>query len=647
MNSCQQLQNHQNRFDVKEIKSDDEPGILALRGELGKIGIVVNTGTRSSKNTCTPYQLPPVLVKHLIKYVTSRMNCMSSTSALSPFELLTGRKLSYKRDLRISFGSFVQLDDPDATNNLDQRRISALALYPELDQTGNNWFYPLRDTHAVPIKRSSWIETPITDSVIHYINKMSIKSRIETVITSLGSPNPEDEQIINELFDDRRSYIRSLNNISTSPPNQPIQQTADESHHAPNVTTTAPPTISSIISAPTRPFAATSASNVRQAAAVSPAPPIIAPPTPQPVIPTQHIERNEGGDDTTIETTSTITATPPTPSFNPLPPPSSITTASTETAHETTQVSADIPQVITDAIDDANTNQFQVLRRSPRSNAGNWYKGNKSGNKCRNYHLTVKDFIKMDERKAKAAIIDELKQMKKLEVYEPVTPNTVLDNDADLIPANCINKIKKDSKGNIIKWKSRLVAAGNWQTERTIFDTSSPTIHLSSLYTLLNIALYKNMKIITADIVGAYLNANMDKNIYMQINKNLVPYLIEADNKMKGYVNNNGKIILKLKKAIYGCRQSGRLWYDKITSILTSLNFTKSIHDECIFQSGKGDNHIIIGLYVDDLIIISSNNSIQNNFINKLKKKVYGITINDGVDQEYLGMHRKIKLHLQ
>jgi ribosomal protein L37E len=40
---------------------------------------------------------------------------------------------------------------------------------------------------------------------------------------------------------------------------------------------------------------------------------------------------------------------------------------------------------------------------------------------------------------------------------------------------------------------------------------------------------------------------------------------------------------VKLKKALYGCRQSGRLWYNKISKILSSIGFTKSRFDECVF----------------------------------------------------------------
>ena len=262
--------------------------------------------------------------------------------------------------------------------------------------------------------------------------------------------------------------------------------------------------------------------------------------------------------------------------------------------------------------------------------------------KTKGFHITVKDFIKLNERKAKEAIIGEFKQMKKLNVFEPVKSNSRFEEKYDLIPAKCINKIKYDSNGNPIKWKSRLVAAGNLQTENTVGDTSSPTIHLSSLYTLLNIAIHNNLRIITADIIGAYLNAEMDENVYMKINKNLTPYLIEADPNMKQHQNKNGEVIVKLKKALYGCKQSGKLWYNKISLILESIGFIKSKYDECIFQRKTINEHVIIGLYVDDLLILSSSLESEKNIIKQLESQVFGITVNHGAQQEYLGMHLNI-----
>ncbi len=42
------------RYDVIEVRCDEEPGLLALRSDLNAIGIKLTTGVRNSKNTATP-----------------------------------------------------------------------------------------------------------------------------------------------------------------------------------------------------------------------------------------------------------------------------------------------------------------------------------------------------------------------------------------------------------------------------------------------------------------------------------------------------------------------------------------------------------------------------------------------------------------
>lgn len=606
------------RFDIIEIHSDDEPGILALREHFGRSGIQLITGTRSSKNTCTPtvdqkistikekartiindlpYQIPHKIIKHLITFIVCRMNCMSNASALSPFELLTGRKLQYKRDLRTSFGTFVLLDDPNATNNLNPRRISAISLYPELDQSGNNWFLPLKETHSVPIKRSNWTEVPITDAVIHFINKMSPSYKCDPVVNSLGSQNHDNFDIINELHDNVENYRQSI----TQRPQQVIQSI---NHPITNQIQIPVPAVNT-----------------------------------QLIIPIQHpqISRNEGPATTPpISTTNTSIESSPSSLSTSIP---STPTPSIDSIDQTTDTIESVESETSTSVEEP---QWQNVRRSNRSNFGNWYQENMKPLVKKGYHVTIKDFITMDKLKATEAIINEFQQMKKLKVYEPIKPNTKFESNADLIPVKCINKIKNDSNGKPIKWKSRLVAAGNFQTENTFGDTSSPTIHLSSLYTILNIALHKEMRIITADIVGAYLNAEMNQNVYLKINKQLVPYLLKADPSNKDFINKNGEVIVKLKKALYGCKQSGKLWFEKIKEILTSMNFKQSKFDDCIFQNTNNKVQSIIGLYVDDLIIISPSIEEEKLIIKRLQEKVYGITVNHGKDQEYLGMHLDI-----
>jgi len=76
-------------------------------------------------------------------------------SQLSPREILTGRKLIYNRDLRLSFGEIVQVIIPDSNNSMNERTTTCIALHPTLDKNGSSYFYPLRSTNSIIIRRDS------------------------------------------------------------------------------------------------------------------------------------------------------------------------------------------------------------------------------------------------------------------------------------------------------------------------------------------------------------------------------------------------------------------------------------------------------------------------------------------------------------
>lgn len=69
---------------------------------------------------------------------------------------------------------------------------------------------------------------------------------------------------------------------------------------------------------------------------------------------------------------------------------------------------------------------------------------------------------------------------------------------------------------------------------------------------------------------------------------------------------NEGKVY-KLNKALYGLKQAPRQWYAKIHNYLTNdLKFTSSINDPCLYVRKTSNDIIIIGLYVDHLILVGN-----------------------------------------
>jgi hypothetical protein len=66
---------------------------------------------------------------------------------------------------------------------------------------------------------------------------------------------------------------------------------------------------------------------------------------------------------------------------------------------------------------------------------------------------------------------------------------------------------------------------------------------------------------------------------------------------------NEGKV-LRLRKALYGLRQAPRVWNVKLISTLKGMGFGQSPHEAAIYQRGNGGNALLVGVYVDNLVII-------------------------------------------
>jgi len=69
-------------------------------------------------------------------------------------------------------------------------------------------------------------------------------------------------------------------------------------------------------------------------------------------------------------------------------------------------------------------------------------------------------------------------------------------------------------------------------------------------------------------------------------------------------ISHDSRYICKLKKMLYDLKQAPRAWFEKFSIIISSLVFVSSSHDFAFFIKCIDAVHIIMSLYVDDMIII-------------------------------------------
>ena len=184
-------------------------------------------------------------------------------------------------------------------------------------------------------------------------------------------------------------------------------------------------------------------------------------------------------------------------------------------------------------------------------------------------------------------------------------------------------KSKTAPDGTLLRYKARLVACGYSQTEGIDYsETFSPVARSESIRCVLAIAAARNMDIVQFDVKTAFLNGTLNEEIYMD----------QPD----GY-NDGSERVCRLRKSIYGLKQSPRVWNEKFDDFVTSQGFVAVAGDSCVYlrSNDSSSDLIIMCLYVDDGLIVSTNQSSVDSFITKLKS-TFDVTIND--PNCYVGM---------
>lgn len=81
---------------------------------------------------------------------------------------------------------------------------------------------------------------------------------------------------------------------------------------------------------------------------------------------------------------------------------------------------------------------------------------------------------------------------------------------------------------------------------------------------------------------------------------------------------NKEHMVYRLVKALYGLRQAPRAWCAKLNRCLKKLGFTKCPYKHVVYTKREGDESLIIGVYVDDLLVTGT--SLAN--IREFKKQI-------------------------
>ena len=170
--------------------------------------------------------------------------------------------------------------------------------------------------------------------------------------------------------------------------------------------------------------------------------------------------------------------------------------------------------------------------------------------------------------------------------YDPSTMKNV-------IKSTWAFKCKRYPDGLVKKFKARFCARGDMQLEGIdFFETYAPVVQWTTIRLMFILEVLLDLKSKQGDVTCAFLHADLgpDEEVYVEM-----PLGFNVKSK------SGKRQVLKLKKTLYGLRQSPRAFWKYMTEKLEKVGLKQSKFDPCLFIG----THVICVVYVDDLIFWS------------------------------------------
>ncbi|KAK1693943.1 hypothetical protein QYE76_010640 [Lolium multiflorum] len=266
------------------------------------------------------------------------------------------------------------------------------------------------------------------------------------------------------------------------------------------------------------------------------------------------------------------------------------------------EVPENVPVPPTPATEEANDNDHETSnetatepRRSTRDRATpDWY------DPCLNVMIVDNNdedpatyeeaMMSPDSNKWQEAMKSEMGSMYDNKVWTLVE----LPDSRKAVENKWIFKRKTDADGNITVYKARLVAKGFRQIQGVDYDeTFSPVAKLKSVRILLAIAAFFDYEIWQMDVKTAFLNGDIEEELYMV--------------QPKGFVDpKNADKVCKLQRSIYGLKQASRSWNRRFDKVIKDFGFIQCHGEACIYKKVSGSSVAFLILYVDDILLIGN-----------------------------------------
>ncbi|RYP44694.1 hypothetical protein DL769_011501 [Monosporascus sp. CRB-8-3] len=189
-----------------------------------------------------------------------------------------------------------------------------------------------------------------------------------------------------------------------------------------------------------------------------------------------------------------------------------------------------------------------------------------------------------------------------------------------LIDAKWVLRKKYTSTGELEKYKARICARGFTQRKGIDYnETAASTARAVHWRILMALAALLGWYILQIDFIAAYLNGKLKEDIYMKQFPMLKEYFdtYPKDRETHGF---SPERVIKLMNPLYGLKQAGAAWQERVREILAKQGFRPLTSDDAIYHDPKTGN--VIASYVDDFLLFGPDRQRLKDIAKKIAEDV-------------------------
>jgi len=255
--------------------------------------------------------------------------------------------------------------------------------------------------------------------------------------------------------------------------------------------------------------------------------------------------------------------------------------------------------------------------------------------------MTLRKALNTYGEEATKALVAEIEGILKRKVWHGVLYDSLSTTQRKKLIRSSVVVSEKFKSGVFDRLKARVVGGGD-QQDKSLYkesEISSPTVATTSVFSTIATAAAKRYNVVSFDIGQAYLNADMNDEVYVVLDSISANILCQLDPSYTEFLKQDGKLIVRLDKALYGCVTSAREWYECLKKTLLGIGYSMNEIDPCVFtKPAPSGGFTTVCFHVDDGLATSPDASELTQLIEDMKAAFHEIKFVFGDTHEYLGM---------